>query len=473
MSRLGTFGVAMLTGVFGMFVTGFIASLAVDWYNIPGREGESGYFVVMLALLGFAAGVVIGWLVARMARARGQGFIRALGASLGVVVAIGAVTGGLARAIADVPPALGGETMLLAVEVRWPETQTTVPAVVGADEPFVSLHSIPHFSHTVRASARGPLWMEDARRVGGRWVVPGAVEVFTSRGTRMLTVHTGEKDVQGFQVPLPAFPRAKDLTWSEWLPRFRAGVKAPANLLSYRYHVVKASQPIRTETIGPFDVATIANGFFEVQHDEHTLNGASAKFSVSYRGKPLIIDARINRTSDSTESIDRFDNVALLAGPRSAVLLTMGSFRGTGQCYVVVENGDSPRSSISPSVASRRSATGSRRTPRCSAPAARESRCEGESIERVTRSRDFFTLSRRYSIRGNSSYTDSTPIQRSATIHICRRSDCRLTSGARDLRNHERFASGAVRGRHGFHCQSHVYAADRSGADALHEARVA
>jgi hypothetical protein len=74
MSRLGTFGVAMLTGVFGLFVTGFIASLAVDWYNIPGREGESGYFVVMLAVLGFAAGVVIGWLVARMARARGRDF---------------------------------------------------------------------------------------------------------------------------------------------------------------------------------------------------------------------------------------------------------------------------------------------------------------------------------------------------------------------------------------------------------------
>ena len=343
MSRLGTFGVAMLSGVFGMFVTGFIASLAVDWYDIPGREGEAGYFVVVLALLGFAAGVVIGWLVARMARARGRGFFHALGASLGAVVAIGAVTGGLARALADVSPTLDGETMLLAVQVRWPETKTDAPAVLGPDEAFVSLHSIPHFSHTVRASARGPLWIEDARRVDGRWVVPGAVEVFTSRGTRMLTVHTGEKDVQGFQVPLPAFPRSKDLEWSEWLPRFRPGVKVPANMLSYRYRVVKVSQPIRAETIGPFDVATIANGFFEVQHDEHTLNGANAQFAVSYRGKPLIIDARINRTRDSTESIDRFDNVALLAGPRSAFLLTTGSFRGTGQCYVVVENGDSAR----------------------------------------------------------------------------------------------------------------------------------
>ena len=123
---------------------------------------------------------------------------------------------------------------------------------------------------------------------------------------------------------MPAFPRAKDLAWSEWLPRFRAGVKVPANLLSYRYRAVKVSQPIRTETIGPFDVATIASGFFEVQHDEHTLNGASAQFAVRYRGKPLIIDAKIDRTSDSTERVERFDNVAVLAGPRSAASANHG-----------------------------------------------------------------------------------------------------------------------------------------------------
>jgi len=341
MSRLATPGVAILTGIVGMFVSGFIASLAVDWYNIPGREGEAGYFVVAFALLGISCGLVIGWLAARMARARGWGFLRALGASLGVVVAIGAVSGGTARALADVPPRLDGETMLLAVEVRWPETRTDAPAMMGADEAYVSLHSIPYFSHTVRASARGPLWIEDARRVDGRWVVPGAVEVFTSRGKRMLTV-SGEKTVQGFgfQVPLRAFPRSSDLEWSEWLPKFRPGATIPPNMLNYRYRVVKATQPIRTETIGPFDVATIASGFFEVQHEGHTLNGANAQFAVRYRGKPVIVDAK---TSDSTERVERFDNVALLAGPRSAILLNTGAYRGTGHCYLVVENGDLPR----------------------------------------------------------------------------------------------------------------------------------
>jgi hypothetical protein len=248
----------------------------------------------------------------------------------------------LARALADVPPKIDGDTLLLAVEVRWPATQVSAPATVGSDEAFVNLHSVPHFSRTVRATERGPLWMEDARQVDGRWVVPGAVEVFTSRGTRMLTVHTGEKDVQGFEVPLPAFPSAKNLEWSDWLPKYRAGASIAANALSFRFRAVKASLPVRTETIGPFAVATIANSFYQVQHDERTLNAAFGQFAVRYRGKPLVIDVKFDRQSDSTERTDRFDGVALLSGPRPGILVSAGAFRGTGRCYVVTENGDSP-----------------------------------------------------------------------------------------------------------------------------------
>jgi hypothetical protein len=185
--------------------------------------------------------------------------------------------------------------------------------------------------------------MEDARRVDGRWVVPGAVEVFTSRGERMLTVNTGEKNAQGFQVPLSAFPDKKDLEWSDWFPRFAPGVKAPANLLNYRYRVQKVSQPIRAETIGPFEISTIAYDFFEVQHEGRTLNAANARFAVRYRGQPLIVERKTNSSRDSTERVDRFDNVALVGGRQSALVVTAGSSGGTGQCYLAVENGQQVR----------------------------------------------------------------------------------------------------------------------------------
>jgi len=340
MSRRASIGIAILNGLLGMFAAGSIALLAVDWYRIPGREGESGYFVVMLAMAGFGAGAFIGWLVARIARARGKRAFRALVESLGIVVLIAAVSGGLARALADVPPRLGGETMLLAVEIRWPENQIEPPVAVGSDEAYVALHSIPHFSHTVRASERGPLWMEDARRVDGRWFVPGAVEVFTSRGTRMLTVNTGEENPNGFEVPLRAFPKAKDLEWSDWLPRFRVGVTPPPGSLSFRFRVVRANEPIRTETIGPFAVATIANGFYEVEHDGRKLTGASAQFAVRHRGAPIVVDAKIDGMGDSTERVDHFDNVALITSSRAALVLSAGTFRGTGQCFLAAEDGD-------------------------------------------------------------------------------------------------------------------------------------
>ena len=208
MSRLGTFGVAMLTGLVECSSPG--SSRLLRWTGITFRGARASRATSLscsrCSVLRPAWSSAGSW---RGCTARGRGFFRALGASLGVVVAIGAVSGGLARALADVPPALDGETMLLAVEVRWPETKTDAPAVTGPDEAFVSLHSIPHFSHTVRASARGPLWIEDARRVDGRWIVPGAVEVFTSRGTRMLTVHTGEKGRSGIPGSFAGVPSGK------------------------------------------------------------------------------------------------------------------------------------------------------------------------------------------------------------------------------------------------------------------------
>lgn len=42
---------ALLTGLLGVFVSGFIAAMAVDWYHISGREGGAGYFVAPSASL--------------------------------------------------------------------------------------------------------------------------------------------------------------------------------------------------------------------------------------------------------------------------------------------------------------------------------------------------------------------------------------------------------------------------------------
>jgi hypothetical protein len=335
---------ALLTGLLALFVGGFIAAMAVDWYHISGREGESGYFVAAIAILSFGAGVLIGLITARMvAGGAHPGFLRALGISLGLVIGVGALSLGLTRALADVPPEIDGEPLLLAVEVRWPVGQKEAPKAEGKDEASIGLHSIPYFSHTVRASEYGPLWMEDAHQVDGRWVVPGAVSVFTSRGTRMLTVNTGGKNTPGFEVRLPAFPRKKNLEWSGWEPDFRPGVKVPPDLVSFRYRAQKVSDPIRTESLGPFEVLTIASWFHQEQQDGRTVNAANASFALRYRGQPLVIEGKTSATGDSTERFDQIDDIALVAGPRPAFLIHVDIPTGAGYCYLVAEEGERVR----------------------------------------------------------------------------------------------------------------------------------
>ncbi len=327
---------ALLTGILGLLVAGAVAALAVDWYNISPREGGSGYFVVFMALLGLVAGLIIGLVVARVvAGGAHPGFLRALGLSVGVVVGIGLVVAGVARTLADVPPTIDGESLLLAVEVRWPADQKERPVTAGPDEPSLSLHSIPHFSHTVRISKSGPLWLEDAHQVDGRWVAPGAVEVFTSRGIRMMSVNIGDAKTQGFQVPLGAFPGKKSLEWSDWLPKFRPGVAVPAGLLSFRYRTVKMSQPVRTETIGPFSVTTRASGFYPVERGKQTMYSTSATFGFGYRGQPLAIEGKTADSGDATERFDRVDEVALVSGPRNAFLIHADSPTSSSYCFLV------------------------------------------------------------------------------------------------------------------------------------------
>ena len=129
MSWLASFLVALLAAAIGLVLGGVIAAGAVSWYRISSFEGASGYFVVGMALLGFVAAFVIGLVASRIVAASAHpGAWRAIGWSQLTVIGIAAIVAGIARFSADVPPKLNGEELLLAVEIRWPATQTASPA---------------------------------------------------------------------------------------------------------------------------------------------------------------------------------------------------------------------------------------------------------------------------------------------------------------------------------------------------------
>ncbi len=328
---------ALLTGIVAMLAGGLVAAACTEWYSISSREGESGFYVLMIALICLVAGTVFGLIVARVvAGGANPGFLKALGRSVAIVVGTAALSGGVFRLLADVPPEIGGEPLFLAVEVRWPADQARSPA----SEPghaSLTLHSIPMFSHTVRASERGPLWKEDAHLVDGRWVAPGAVSVFTSRGSRLLVVSlddSSETHHEAFLVPLPAFPGRRNLEWSDWLPTARAG--APAiNRYTYRYRVQPVSQPIRTETIGAWEVDTKASSFFDMQVDGSSISAAVALFDLRLGGQPVVVEGATSEDSSGITRFDRIDDVALLAGPRPAFLVHADPLGNVGYWYLL------------------------------------------------------------------------------------------------------------------------------------------
>src|SRR5689334_17853180 len=261
MSWIASFLVALLTAAVGLVLAGFIASHAVNWYRISSFEGGAGYFVVGMALLGFVIAFAIGLVASRIVAASAHpGAWRVIGWSELPVIGVAAIVGAIARFSADVAPKLNGEELLLQVELKWPATQTTSPAT---DTTPRRLRLYASHDHVARASRDGALWMEDAHQVAGRWVVPGAVAVWTSRGDRVLSVEPAIEGLSGFLVPLPAWPKKAQLEWSEWMPRAREGAPPLPDGFRMRFKVLPRSQPVRVQTFGPWQIATVADGFYD------------------------------------------------------------------------------------------------------------------------------------------------------------------------------------------------------------------
>lgn len=284
MSWLNSIAVAILAAATGSIASGFVASLAVSWYKISGREGNSGYFVVFIALGGLIGGLIIGLVTSRVIGAGANpGFLKAVGTSLAItagIVALGAVP---ARLLADVAPTVDGEALMLIVEARWPATQIASPAATPGIS-YLELGSLTR-ARVQRISQRGPLWKEDAHQVDGRWTATGAVPVFTERGTRVVSIALNDSTRSAFTAKLPARPTRADFEWSEWSPRDGKGGPVRTDMVNFRFRVQKVSEPVRTEHFGNFDVSMIPQ-YFQQQSapGTTTLEAWSNNFVISYKG---------------------------------------------------------------------------------------------------------------------------------------------------------------------------------------------
>ena len=360
-SWFGSIGIGIAVGAMGLLLGGWLASEAVDWYHIPSREGGSGYFVAFQALAALVVGAVIGVVVSRIVVGGGGTQLRALLLAGGVHVALLAMVGTVARLMADVPPTFEGERLMLAVEVSWPEANA--PALPSGDIlPYIGLSATS--GDTIRVGRQGPLWAADGRHENGRLIVPGAVEIFTSRGKRLLFVNTGTRDKEdGFELPLPAYPGQAQRTWSDWMPHARAADPALPDGIRYRFRVVKRNEPIRTQTVGAFTIGTVARAFTESRYAAITSDyAADADFVVHYKGKPVTVEGRTTDhyipdpwkpnegpPADAAVRYDRIIAVATVPGADPALVVEVeysdSRFR-SGYHYLLQADGERVRTTF-------------------------------------------------------------------------------------------------------------------------------
>jgi len=104
--------------------------------------------------------------------------------------------------------------------------------------------------------------------------------------------------------------------------------------------VLPVSQPVCTQTFGPWEIATLANDFYEYETAGgfHAL-ATSGRFLIKHQGNRVTIDGTSEYGDSLRVRFDRAESVALL--PRDDALLVHAATElDTGPIYLVVSRGD-------------------------------------------------------------------------------------------------------------------------------------
>ena len=202
----------LITAARGCVGAGVVATKCVRWYRISSFEGGSGYYVVAIALLGIAVGLVGGVICARIvAGGEAPGFPKGLGLATASIGGLVLVAGLLARLGADISPTIGDNDVELLVEIRGPEG-FTVPAPEEKYGAFTCVY-IPRG----RSQPQAKLNLKEAKLVDGRWVVTAIVPLDTSISNKYLRVYFNKDNDPMFSLNIPRRFMKKDSEWSSWV----------------------------------------------------------------------------------------------------------------------------------------------------------------------------------------------------------------------------------------------------------------
>ncbi|HMN94988.1 MAG TPA: hypothetical protein PKC43_00375 [Phycisphaerales bacterium] len=208
---------ALTTGLLGLLGTGLLAGACVRWYSISSAEGKSGYFVVLLALLGGMLGLVVGLAASIAAQAATErlagwtAWLAAVGATVALLAAatLFAWLGSLASERTD------GALATLEVEARLPAGSAAPVAELGGD----NLASLSADALGIRAVMyAGGADLAAARQEAGRWIVPLVVHVHLPRREVARLEAEGVEAMRRSVKGRALLWRTETFDWSEWTP---------------------------------------------------------------------------------------------------------------------------------------------------------------------------------------------------------------------------------------------------------------
>jgi hypothetical protein len=138
-------------------------------------------------------------------------------------------------------------------------------------------------------------------------------------------------------IPLGRRPTAAARAWSAWMPAAGDGPRV-------RYRVQARARPLRTDTLGPFVVATTARRFgrWPDGYGRPRTVTADATLEVTYRGAPLVRALREAGVA-GVEPDAEVRAALVLPGAPPALLVRVHASSAPGACFLVVADDDGLR----------------------------------------------------------------------------------------------------------------------------------
>ncbi len=213
MSSISYFFVAALAGLLGMVVAAFVFASYGEWFQISNREGAAGYMMILVALVSGVAAFVLSLVLSRVVSGMANpGFFKALGMSLGGVLAIAGIALLFGWVRADFSPKIDGRSLELAIEVRAPKDFT-----LPTEEDQYGAYACVRVPGSGRYEQQGKLDLAHAKKVDGHWMVTAVVPLYTSSSNKVMDVRFSNDASLTFGLPLRSHPSGKDLEWSNWV----------------------------------------------------------------------------------------------------------------------------------------------------------------------------------------------------------------------------------------------------------------